>query len=172
MRASPFRPCATATKVERVMGIEPTSSAWKAEVLPLNYTRRIPGTPVFQACKNPDSSISTTVRTLKCLLYVLVNPPIRFHARSNSYEFACVFLLPRFSRFTALCAAPPPRRRSKTACLVRQACHPILCLQKKAHDQNPAILFSTFPDIHPGCGGGGRIRTYVGIASRFTVCPR
>ncbi|CAK0781175.1 conserved hypothetical protein [Gammaproteobacteria bacterium] len=26
--------------VERVMGIEPMSSAWKAEVLPLNYTRR------------------------------------------------------------------------------------------------------------------------------------
>ena len=29
--------------MERVMGIEPTSSAWKAEVLPLNYTRKIPG---------------------------------------------------------------------------------------------------------------------------------
>ena len=27
--------------LERVMGIEPTSSAWKAEVLPLNYTRRL-----------------------------------------------------------------------------------------------------------------------------------
>ena len=26
--------------LERVMGIEPTSSAWKAEVLPLNYTRQ------------------------------------------------------------------------------------------------------------------------------------
>src|SRR5882724_4759138 len=26
--------------MERVVGIEPTSSAWKAEVLPLNYTRR------------------------------------------------------------------------------------------------------------------------------------
>ena len=26
-------------KLERVMGIEPTSSAWEAEVLPLNYTR-------------------------------------------------------------------------------------------------------------------------------------
>ena len=26
--------------MERVMGIEPTSSAWKAEVLPLNYTRQ------------------------------------------------------------------------------------------------------------------------------------
>jgi hypothetical protein len=25
---------------ERVMGIEPTQSAWKAEVLPLNYTRK------------------------------------------------------------------------------------------------------------------------------------
>jgi hypothetical protein len=66
--------------LERVMGIEPTSSAWKAEVLPLNYTRlvqthhpyirsgasnsfrrmpqsltsQLPG-PVCQACKNPDS---------------------------------------------------------------------------------------------------------------------
>ena len=27
-------------KLERAMGIEPTTSAWKAEVLPLNYTRR------------------------------------------------------------------------------------------------------------------------------------
>ena len=26
-------------KMERVMGIEPTSSAWEAEVLPLNHTR-------------------------------------------------------------------------------------------------------------------------------------
>ena len=28
--------------VERVMGIEPTLSAWEAEVLPLNYTRKTP----------------------------------------------------------------------------------------------------------------------------------
>ena len=28
--------------VERVMGIEPTLSAWEAEVLPLNYTRLQP----------------------------------------------------------------------------------------------------------------------------------
>ena len=27
------------TNMERVAGIEPASSAWKAEVLPLNYTR-------------------------------------------------------------------------------------------------------------------------------------
>jgi hypothetical protein len=31
---------AAAVFMERVMGIEPTSSAWKAEVLPLNYTRK------------------------------------------------------------------------------------------------------------------------------------
>ena len=28
-------------KMERVMGIEPTSSAWEAEVLPLNNTREV-----------------------------------------------------------------------------------------------------------------------------------
>src|SRR5690606_4588055 len=33
--------------VERVMGIEPTLSAWEAEVLPLNYTR-INSTPDIQ----------------------------------------------------------------------------------------------------------------------------
>jgi hypothetical protein len=31
-----------AFSLERVMGIEPTPSAWKAEVLPLNYTREGP----------------------------------------------------------------------------------------------------------------------------------
>jgi hypothetical protein len=29
----------TVKLMERVMGIEPTLSAWEAEVLPLNYTR-------------------------------------------------------------------------------------------------------------------------------------
>ena len=29
-------------QLERVAGIEPASSAWKAEVLPLNYTRHTP----------------------------------------------------------------------------------------------------------------------------------
>jgi hypothetical protein len=31
--------CVDSLCMERVMGIEPTTSAWKAEVLPLNYTR-------------------------------------------------------------------------------------------------------------------------------------
>ena len=29
----------TKTKLERVKGIEPSCSAWKADILPLNYTR-------------------------------------------------------------------------------------------------------------------------------------
>ena len=33
---------ASVVLVERVAGIEPASSAWKAEVLPLNYTRAAP----------------------------------------------------------------------------------------------------------------------------------
>ena len=52
--------------MERVMGIEPTSSAWKAEVLPLNYTRLLfllPAlTSLFKARKNSDSLDSQTVR--------------------------------------------------------------------------------------------------------------
>lgn len=36
---------------ERVMGIEPTLSAWKAEVLPLNYTR-------FQKTEDGESSLN------------------------------------------------------------------------------------------------------------------
>ena len=30
------------------MGIEPTPSAWKAEVLPLNYTRKLPSYPLIK----------------------------------------------------------------------------------------------------------------------------
>ncbi len=45
--------------MERVMGIEPTSSAWKAEVLPLNYTRLSkkynPRQAVFMTHKYSDS---------------------------------------------------------------------------------------------------------------------
>ena len=36
-----YRPIFIIYNMERVMGIEPTTSAWKAEVLPLNYTRAI-----------------------------------------------------------------------------------------------------------------------------------
>ena len=34
-----FHRCRSSARMERVMGIEPTSAAWEAAVLPLNYTR-------------------------------------------------------------------------------------------------------------------------------------
>ena len=53
----------TTPNLERVAGIEPASSAWKAEVLPLNYTRLDyapdPGAAQWRGChfkkprKNP-----------------------------------------------------------------------------------------------------------------------
>ena len=42
--------------LERVMGIEPTSSAWKAEVLPLNYTRRSVPDNTISGCRTPLSA--------------------------------------------------------------------------------------------------------------------
>ena len=42
---------------ERVMGIEPMLSAWKAEVLPLNYTR-------FQKTEDSESPLKPLSSTL------------------------------------------------------------------------------------------------------------
>ena len=53
--------------MERVMGIEPTSSAWEAEVLPLNNTRL----PVETA--DPDSHVS-----LPAVLDILTQCPEYF----------------------------------------------------------------------------------------------
>ena len=47
--------------MERVMGIEPTSSAWKAEVIPLYHTRKIVGKTGFE----PATSWSQTRRSTK-----------------------------------------------------------------------------------------------------------
>ena len=48
-------------KMERVMGIEPTTSAWKAEVLPLNYTRLMKYD--YGAVEGIEpSSVGTTIR--------------------------------------------------------------------------------------------------------------
>ena len=40
------------------MGIEPTSSAWKAEVLPLNYTRKLVGAG-FEPAKAKPSDLQS-----------------------------------------------------------------------------------------------------------------
>ena len=47
--STPIR--ATCANLERVIGLEPTSSAWKAEVLPLNYTRKLVEGAGFEPAK-------------------------------------------------------------------------------------------------------------------------
>ena len=127
------RKCSTAELrgplvLERVMGIEPTSSAWKAEVLPLNYTRL--------------SSISRRLRPWKKFSEI---PPSQFvvaAASGHSVTF----------KFT-WCSRPAAQIPFTPACFA----YWIVDLYALPARQS---------------GGGGRIRTYVGIASRFTVCPR
>ena len=46
-------------ELERVVGIEPTSSAWKAEVLPLNYTRQLAHHPHPATLELPAPTLST-----------------------------------------------------------------------------------------------------------------
>jgi hypothetical protein len=52
--------------MERVMGIEPTSKAWEAFILPLNYTR---GEPSFYGCC---SALATRFTTFAKIAYTAV----------------------------------------------------------------------------------------------------
>ena len=75
--------------MERVMGIEPTSSAWKAEVLPLNYTRLglCRRSRSFAAArKNPDSPLRLNRPGFNSLVLVFPtrDAPVRPWRRPNS----------------------------------------------------------------------------------------
>ena len=68
--------------VERVMGIEPTSSAWKAEVLPLNYTRLQPDARRFavpRRCwwRGEDSNLRRLSRQIYSLIPLTAREPLR-----------------------------------------------------------------------------------------------
>ena len=62
--------------------------------------------------------------------------------------------------------------------LARQAAsHGVKASRKAKTGMQEVLLYSAercrhLPPSEAKSGGGGRIRTYVGIASRFTVCPR
>ena len=62
-------------RMERVMGIEPTRPAWKAGILPLNYTRM--GTRTSSRCQLAYDSI----RTEACQRVFEKNMPGRFGKR-------------------------------------------------------------------------------------------
>jgi hypothetical protein len=59
--------------LERVMGIEPTTSAWKAEVLPLNYTRIIMGRLVGIEPTNVGATIRCVnhfaIAAIECIIF-------------------------------------------------------------------------------------------------------
>ena len=76
--------------MERVMGIEPTSSAWKAEVLPLNYTRRpTSDRPSHRArywWRGEDSNLRRLSRQIYSLIPLATREPLhraRYSALTN-----------------------------------------------------------------------------------------
>ena len=73
------------------MGVEPTSSAWKAEVLPLNYTRqaqksanpfpRYQPTPKFEKWwRGEDSNLRRRSRQIYSLIPLATREPLREQA--------------------------------------------------------------------------------------------
>ena len=71
--------------MERVMGIEPTQSAWKAEILPLNYTRP------YQSDYN---SITTQVEFVNTFLKKSLNIYIKIFYVSNRGKNYLVIIVP------------------------------------------------------------------------------
>ncbi len=78
--------------MERVMGLEPTNSAWKANVLPLHYTRKI-------SCYGAgDGARTRHLRLGKAALYQM------------SYSRKLPYVLVRAKRLELICpAAPEPK---------------------------------------------------------------
>ena len=80
------------------MGIEPTRPAWKAGVLPLNYTRILPDQAflvVFQAYRSINDIYYTTTRAFCQALFLYF-----FHLSSTLCNFTYLFFLCCFILFT------------------------------------------------------------------------
>ena len=73
--------------LERVMGIEPTSSAWKAEVLPLNYTRHLE--PCNSNCTTLNPSRRPFFRDAKTLTVFQSNRPDSKNLVVPSLRWSC-----------------------------------------------------------------------------------
>ena len=66
----------THAAMERVMGIEPTCSAWKADVLPLNYTRGHFGS-LQNWWRGEDSNLRRLSRQIYSLIPLAAREPLR-----------------------------------------------------------------------------------------------
>ncbi len=98
--------------LERVMGIEPTSSAWKAEVLPLNYTRLENRRATFFGTQKIPTviCIQTVWMFLSLFVFPKGSPPTRLPC-SKSLVYRAVF--PALNQWktrisTKLLYLPPP----------------------------------------------------------------
>lgn len=60
-------------ELERVMGIEPTTDAWEASVLPLNYTR-----PVGEVCVKRSRSRERGSENYSAIWWLCVTPALSF----------------------------------------------------------------------------------------------
>src|SRR5690625_3243506 len=81
--------------MERVMGIEPTPSAWKAEVLPLNYTR-MPCVTVPALLRNNPHCCLAYVTTRQLTSHILF-------AGRRFFDWACEPTTPASTcRFTSI----------------------------------------------------------------------
>src|SRR3990167_4500350 len=60
------------------MGIEPTPSAWKAEVLPLNYTRKYSYQLSVISWRGKDSNLRRHSRQIYSLLHLTALEPLQY----------------------------------------------------------------------------------------------
>ena len=74
--------------MERVMGIEPTQLAWKAKVLPLNYTRKDGGFVIWW--RGEDSNLRRQSRQIYSLIPLATREPLQNERSSIRIECASV----------------------------------------------------------------------------------
>ena len=128
------------------MGIEPTYPAWKAGVLPLNYTRK--SYLFYMVCPEPESNQrheDFQSSALPTELSGLIFSPYLWHVLYNTKSFAhCqeLFLLPQ--------TGIEPVREYKSRRILSPVRLPVPPLRQN---------------------GWRWIRTTESVANRFTVCP-
>ena len=69
------------------MGIEPTSSAWKAEVLPLNYTRTFYLNNIGLFWRGEDSNLRRRSRQIYSLIPLATREPLQQCRAHNTDTF-------------------------------------------------------------------------------------
>ena len=137
--------CCASRRLERVKGIEPSSSAWKAVALPLSYTRE-----------------AATFRTIR--------PTCQDGATDSWAKVG----LPTEAARIILAGPPSPRLRAPTfTARGAKVGVPTEAARDRSTSPPSPSGFGGQPSLasRAKVGGGSRTRTYEGVASGFTVRP-